>query len=90
MARRVQVDEDALVAAYQAGAGLATLQEDFGINRMTARKILLERGVTIRRPGRPSGGESSPKTTTESVPEEAQAPDVPRPFQLIHNPSREV
>lgn len=90
MARRVQVDEDALVAAYQAGAGLATLQEDFGINRMTARKILLERGVTIRRPGRPNGERSSTKAAPASVPEEVQAPDVPRPFQLINNPDREV
>lgn len=92
MARRVKVDEDALEAAYTKGDGLAQLQRDFGINRMTARKILLERGVVIRSPGRPrkmtiavggtATGRTSAVTPVESTPKS--------PFAMIDNSERKV
>lgn len=94
MARRVKVDEDALEAAYTKGDGLAQLQRDFGINRMTARKILLERGVVIRSPGRPRktlavGGTATGRTS-------AVAPEVSEPkspgsmFAMIDNSERKA
>lgn len=88
MARRVKIDEDALEAAYRAGDGLAKLQQNFGINRMTARKILKERGVVIRRPGRPrkhfiSGTQTGRMSATPPA-------SGSSPFTLIDNPNREV
>ncbi len=79
MTRRVKVDEDALEAAYQKGDGLAQLQKDFGINRMTARKILLERGVEIRSPGRPRkdnavGGTATGRTSMVAPESEPKSP----------------
>ena len=88
MARRVKVDEDALEAAYRAGDGLAKLQQDFGINRMTARKILKERGVTIRRPGRPRKPQLQGTQTgrMSSTPPASGS----SPFTLIDNTKREA
>lgn len=91
MARRVKVDEDALEASYLKGDGLAQLQRDFGINRMTARKILLERGVVIRPPGRPRknvavGGTATGRTS--AVTPEASSPKSP--FAMIDTTERKV
>jgi transposase-like protein len=44
-----------VVAAYEAGATLRELAERFGANARTIRKVLLDRGVPMRGPGRRPG-----------------------------------
>lgn len=44
--------EAELGAAYEAGATVRELAERFGANARTIRKVLADRGVTMRRPGR--------------------------------------
>lgn len=44
--------EPELAAAYEGGATVRDLAERFGANQRTIRKVLAERGVTMRPPGR--------------------------------------
>jgi transposase-like protein len=49
--------EAELASAYEAGATVRDLAERFGANQRTIRKVLAERGVTMRPPGRkPAAG----------------------------------
>lgn len=49
--RHFTSDLDAVVAAYEGGAFVASLAERYGVSTGTVRKYLRERGVTIRKRG---------------------------------------
>lgn len=47
--------EDDVAAAYRAGATIRELAERFGANARTVRKVLVDREVPMRPPGRRGG-----------------------------------
>lgn len=52
--------EDDVVADYRAGATVRQLVDAYGADQRTIRKVLAERGVAMRPPGRRAGGGGQP------------------------------
>lgn len=85
----VNVNVEELVEFYEAGNGLIACQTKFGINKMTARRLLADRNVTIRGRGRPRKDTAAPTPTepqgsSPSSDLNDQASDMNKPFSVIN------
>lgn len=62
---RVEVDEDRVVELYTAGRGMKAVGEAVGVSLAVVNRVLRERGVTKRQPGRPAPLTVSSPTSLE-------------------------
>jgi len=78
--------ENDLADAYLMGQGIMDLQDRFGVNKITIRKILVSKGVTIRGKGRPKGSKNRKKKVEDPFTLDPSA--VPPPVEDTEASSR--